>query len=501
MALQIFRRYTAIKAVYLRRGGAKGEILPLVSDIDFAVIEKEMEDEDKEELIDSYEKLARATTILDQSLEIYDEKTFLENYDTNDYFQYRFTEGKETWKLLLGKDYLADLPKLPMEKMYGGFFTEIKVWWSLFAWRFFQSRKYNDELITQNNVCYKTVSEILKMNLALNHNLLILDREQALKLSKPHLSPETHAFLKKVYLVNKNRFRLQDHRFLEETKDFIVRYLNLFYKDFLNHPFARPLSTICQHVDCPVEERLWDAETKAHLDNLIRFVKKKWDDTYQGAYWTHSAYFNMDEILFMVEVDPEKIPSVHDLTTFYLYHSNAPSQLTSRIRLFLLFPNAAFQIDPYDFKKSWQSILCPPCNPELFELLGRSEFCLDGGGYTPAQFVIWTPLVEHFFWEEKMLFYGLLENPSVYKLNSLDFLRIFWKTIQLVLMNHSAQKDHILYPLTLPALERGLIKHGIPLPTEFQALIQAYFDELEGKACDISDLVPSAIEYLKEINL
>jgi hypothetical protein len=424
----------------------------------------------------------------------------LENYDTNDYFQYRFTEGKETWKPLFGKDYLADLPKLPMEKMYGGFLTEIKVWWSLFAWRFFQSRKYNDEFVTRNNVCYKTVSEILKMNIALNHDLLIFDRKQALELSKPHLSQETHGFLRKLELIERNRFYLQDHGILEETKDFMFRYLNLFYRDLLNHPCARPLNAISQHLDCPVEESLLDEETKAHLDKLIRFVKKKWNYTYQGAYWAHSAYFNMDEILFMVEVNPEKIPSVHDLTTFYLYHVNAHSQLTSRVRLFLLFPNAAFQIDSDDFKKSWQSILFPHSNPELFELLGRSEFCLESGGYTWAQFSVWTPLVQHFFWEEKMLFYDLLENPSIYKLNSLDFLRIFFKTIQLVLMNHSVQKDRILYPLTLYALERGLIELGISPPTDFQTLIQSYLNELEGRACDISDHIPSAIAYLKEIN-
>jgi len=54
--------------------------------------------------------------------------------------------------------------------------------------------------------------------------------------------------------------------------------------------------------------------------------------------------------------------------------------------------------------------------------------------------------------------------------------------------------------LTLPAVMRGLSKQGISLPSELQPLNQAYLDELAGKACDISDMVPSAIEYLKEIN-
>jgi len=500
MALKIFRSYDAIKAVYLCRGGAKGEILPLVSDIDFTIIEKGMNEEDREDLIDSYERLVRITTILDQNIEIHDPNSLFGLYDTNDYFQYRFTEGKKTWKLLLGKDYLADLPELPMEKMFGGFFTEIKVWWSLFAWRFFQSRKYNDEFVTRNNVCYKTVSEILKMNLALNHNLLIFDRKRALRTSKLYLPNEALGFLKKVDLVENSRFRLRDRRFLEETKNFILGYLNHFFKDFLSHSYAKPLNTISQHVDCPLEESFCDTNVKIHLDKLIKFLKNKWDYTYQGAFWAQSAYFNMDEILFMVKVDAEKIPTIHDLTTFYLYHNNAPYQLTSRIRLFLLFPNAAFQIDPYDSKKSWQSILCPPCNPELFELISRLGFCLDGNEYTSFQTVEWTPLVKHFFWEEKRLFYDLFKKPEIYKLNSLDFLRIFWKTAQLVVMNRSVNSDQLIYPLTIQAVERGLEKQEIPVPTELQFLSQAYSNELAGNECDISDFVPSAIEYLVEIN-
>jgi hypothetical protein len=229
-------------------------------------------------------------------------------------------------------------------------------------------------------------------------------------------------------------------------------------------------------------------------------VKDKWPHTYRGAYLVLSAYFNMDELLFMVEVNPKRLPTVQELTALNLFHWNAQPRLRSRIKLFLLLPNAAFQIDPDDLKKSWQTILCPPCNPDLFELSGRPEFTLDGGDYQPFKSSVWTPLVEHFFWEEKMLFYELLENPSIYKLNSLDFLRIFWKVTQLVLMNRSVKKDEILYPLTLPAVERAMIKECIPLPAELQTLTSAYRDELEGKTTDIATLIPPAIRYLKEIN-
>jgi hypothetical protein len=149
---------------------------------------------------------------------------------------------------------------------------------------------------------------------------------------------------------------------------------------------------------------------------------------------------------------------------------------------------------------SWQSILSPPSNPDLFELLGRPEFTVDGGSYQPNTSFTWNPFVEHFFWEEKMLFYRLLQDPSVYKLNNLDFLRIFWKTAQLVIMNRSVKKNEIVYPLTLPTIERSLAEEGIPLPGELNSLAGAYRDEIKGKATGIASLIPRALLYLKEIN-
>jgi predicted nucleotidyltransferase len=500
VTLGVFKKYPQIKAVYLRRGGAKGEVLPLVSDIDFAVIGERLNEEDERELHQEYNRLVQVTTLLDRTLEFYDEDTFYNQYQTNDYFQYRFMEGKKTWKLLYGKDYLADLAELPIEKMYGGFFTEIKVWWSLFAWRFFQARKYNDEAVTRNNACYKTVSEILKMNLALNHGILEFDRKKALELSKPQFKGKELAFLRKLEKKARVRFRSDEPGILDETNDFLISYLDRFYRDSRNHPYARPLRDATQRVDCMEGEMILNGEEDTHIGNLVRFVKENWPDSYFGAYLASSAYFNIDELLLMVRINPERVPTVREITAFNQFHWSTGPHLRSRIRLFLLLPNAAFQVDPDDLSRSWQSILTPSSNPDLFELLSRPEFTVDGGNCQPNTSFAWNPFVEHFFWEEKMLFYQLLQNPSVYKLNNLDFLRIFWKTAQLVVMNRSVNRNEIVYPLTLPAIERSLAEEGIPLPGELNGLAGAYRDEIKGKDTDIAGLIPRAILYLKEIN-
>lgn len=499
LAIRIFKKYPEINAVYLRRGSAKGEILPLISDIDFAVIVNGINEEDRKELLNNYDRLAKATTLLDKTLEVYDKETFFNNYEINNYFQYRFMEGKETWKLLYGEDYLAELPELPIEKMYGGFFTEIKVWWTIFEWSFFQNRKYNHESITRNNICYKTVSEILKMNLALNEGILEFSRKNALELSIHSFKEKELNFLKKLENISRKNFRPNESNILDESKNFLLNYLDGFYKELQNHPYTRSLKEITQKVVCPKEEQLLNEEDEDHIKHLVGFLKENWSYTYRGSHLISSVYFNLDEFLFMVQINPKKIPTTQELTAFNLFHRDAKPELSSRVKLFLLFPNAAFQIDTDDFNKSWQSILIPLSNPDVFDLLGRSEFKLDGEDYQANEFPVWTPPVEHFFCHEKMLFFELLKNQSIYKLNNLDFLRIFWKTAQLVVMNNSVNKEEIFYPLTLSAIEKALIAYDLSLPKELKILADAYRNELKGEPDNISLLIPVAVNYLKEI--
>ena len=500
LAVRLFRKYPAITAVYLRRGSAKGEIIPLVSDIDFAVITQSMSDDDTQELSWRYQRLAQITTLLDQSLEVYDEEMFTKLYETDYFFQYRFMEGKTTWKLLYGKDYLTQIPSLSIEQLYGGFYTEMKTWWLLFAWRFFQDKKYNQETVTQNNLCYKAVSEILKMNLGLNHHILTFDRQEALRLSKAALSHLDQEFLEKLETIARKQFRIADTGILDDTNAFLLRYLNRFYQQFCTHPLARSLRHMHYYVDCPPEEWFWTDDERQYVAKLVAYVKERWPRTCQGAYVAWSIYFNMDELLFFIAIDPQRLPSVQEIAELMRWHRREPFQQQFRITLYLLLPNAALQLNPVALDKSWQAIVCPPSNPEIFALLNRSACTLYGERYPRTTSAAWTPLVEHFLREEQRLFYELLENPAVYKLNNLDFLRIFWKTLQLVVINRSIQKGEICYPLTLPAVTRALAAAGVLLPAPLLCLEKAYRNECKGHTTDIAGLIPLAMQFLKKMN-
>ena len=501
LAVRLFRQYPEVRSIYLRRGGAKGEIVPLVSDIDFALIVDPMSEGSLRDLHARYGRLARTTTLLDRSLEVYDQESLRRLYEKNAYFRFRFVEGKKTWKLLYGEDYLAELPQPPIESLYGGFVTEIKVWWMAFAWRFYHDRKYRAESLTRNSLCFKTVTEVLKMELALRQGFLTFDRAEALDRALPGLTGEDLALAHDLRSIWQRGFRSSDPSILERTHRFLLRYLNRLFGQLRTHPVARPRNGITQRLDDPWDGSFLESKEAVHLRALVDWAVDRWGERLLGARVASGVYFNLDDILLFLEVDPTSPPTLEQTLGLNRFHLTLDSRLRKRVRVFLLAPNAGFQINVEEFKQSWQSILLPSANPEIFEMLGSSRAALLPGTREEPAPDAWTPLVEYFFVEEKELFYELLENPAIYKLNELDFLRVFWKTAQLVVLNRAAARGQIVYPLTLPALVRALDAAGIPLPPELHITEHAYRAAIAGRETEgNASVVPRALAWLREID-
>ncbi len=502
IALRLFRRYDAVRAVYLRRGGARGEILPLVSDIDFALISENLDDADRNELLDGYEVLVRRTTLLDKTLEIYDEEQFFDAYRTNDYARYRFAEGKKTWKLLYGRDYVAELPDLPDEEMAAGYYTEIKVWWALFAWRFFRRGKYSGERVTENNACFKTVSEILKMETALTRGEWIVSRAEALERAAEFLDGAEREFVRALSRIAGHRFRPRRNGVVDETLSFLLARLDRLYGELRSHPIASPLDERSHLLDYERSESPGAKEEDRFFERTLSFIEKRWAVPVRAARAVPGAYFNIDERLLVLEIDGHRPPPVSDLLALNDHLASETAHVRGRIPIFLRIGNAALRIDPDDLMRSWQSILFPPCNPDVFDLLARDDSLVAGPpsrSPAPPAGPAWTPLVRHFFDEEEMLFYELLRNKAVYKLNTLDFCRIFWKTAQLVVLNRSASEGTIRYAMTPAAISRELSRIGAAIPSNLLALDPIYAEAIFGGESDVGEFIPPALDYLMEI--
>ncbi|MDH3691977.1 MAG: hypothetical protein OEU36_21255, partial [Gammaproteobacteria bacterium] len=185
-AVRMLAAEPTVRAIYLRRGYAKGEWLPGLSDLDFQVIVDGLDNKNQERLLRKYSRFSRLAVLPDEILAIQEGKTLLDQLE-NPRKKYRLMEGRATWKLLYGKDYIAELPELAVEDMVSGLHSEIAVWWTIFAWRLLQSKSNQREPITCNSICYKAVAETLKVDLALNRGILTFIRDEALAHAKTHL--------------------------------------------------------------------------------------------------------------------------------------------------------------------------------------------------------------------------------------------------------------------------------------------------------------------------
>lgn len=501
LTVRVFKKYPSIKSVYLRRGGAKGEILPLISDLDFAVIVKDMEENEKKEVIRDYERLAHVTTILDESLEMYEEDTLSEVYYSG-LRPYRFMEGKATWKLMYGRDYMAELPVLPIEEMYSALYLEIKVWWNIFRRQILESKKYWKDIITKNVICYKVVSEILKATMALNNNILTFSRDESLKIAEPYLNYKDRELIKKLKMLKEHRFSIKSPDILNETKDFLFTYLDCFFDSFRNHQLSCSIKEVSQKIDYQKDERLLNNSEFPYIEKLIDYFKNKWKHSYRGSYLVSGICCYLDQFLLMIKVDPKVLPTVNDLFEFHLMLSNIEPLLKSRIYIYLLYPNAAFYYGHSRSKGrgSFSSILTPSCNPDVFTLLGESESIVDGEGYDSPATALWSPVADNYVKSEFCYLKEFAEDQTICTLNGIEFLRIFWKIIQMKLITSSLEKGIILYPLTLPAIDRAMDAEGTPIPPDLIPLKDAYMEEVYGKPSSINTYVPDAIAYLKKIN-
>lgn len=496
--VRLFRRYDGLQAIYLMRGAAGGELMPGVSDLDFTLIGN-FSPADVAALRKRHVRLARLTGLLDPNIEIFSRDSLHHLYRTNTYWQYRLTEAQSTWRLLWGTDFVAELRPLSAGELRPGLFTEIKVWWALFARRLFVANKVSVDTVAQRSLCFKTVSEILKMDLALRRDRLTFSRNEAMNLAKPHLEEADRALAERLEASRDARYLSGDESLLENTKNFLFHHLESLFTTFDQHPLARPIAALPQAVDFEKSEWFDTLDESMHVTRIIGHVRSQWGATYRGVHLAASAFFNVDDLLLMIAVDPNRPPTIQQLRDLTALHWTHQPALRRRVHLFLLLPHVALQIDTAEAVKSWQSILSPANNPDVFALLSSGQAHRDGAPFAPLPPGGWTPLAEQFFREEEALFYGQLDEPAVFKANLLDFLRMFWKTAQLVAVNRSVRAGSVVYPLTPTATARALEAHGAPLPGNLKPLVTGYSLEAAGKDCGAARLIPAAIAYLKEI--
>ena len=499
-----------VGAVYVRHGCARGEIAPGISDIDLVMIVRDggahpqdahFAANNMKEYRARYDALYRRFPMLDRLPWIYLETRLEENSMTG--FQDRFIllEGRANWRLLQGRDYLPDLPDLPPKIRHGTLVARGESRWRMLFLRFFEGSRAPRDAFGRNSLCYRFCLDVIKETEMVRSGRLRFGREEVLPSVLPRMEEVDRAWIERLIGLKAGGFTAAEPAVVDQSKNFILSHLDRFYGDLAGRAYVRPLKELRHRIDCPAEEQFDTAAENRQVERLVGHIESRWGDRVRGAYLVPSVFFAPDDVLLLIQVDPQCLPTIEQLMDLFSFHREGERQLRRTIRLYLLLPNAAFHIGVGRVMQTgWHSALQQTCFHSVFSLLKRAEFALRQGTYPVWAEPALTPQGGCFFWSQKLRFRQHLESWEAAEWAGLDFLRVWWKCLQLVVVNQSIESEEMVYPLTLPAIERGLDEMGAARPDLLRPLAAAYRREVAGETADINGAIPEAVDYVRSVD-
>jgi predicted nucleotidyltransferase len=472
VAVWRLKQAASVRAIYLRRGLAAGEGVPGISDIDLAAV-GDWDSEAQARVTESYERLARWCPLYDPTVGVYSPAGITEMFQFDPFHRHRLVEGRRQWKLLFGADCLSHLGPVSEEDASVGYESELKVWWSYFARWAYQPHLQTDRIFL-NSLCYKVTAECLRMDGGLRRQPVPLSRRTAIEEALANASGRSAAFLAKLRDSARGRHLRYPGDILEDSQSYLSAWLEQSYGRLGCHPGWRVIPGVSLRIDAPEDERIWQREMLQTPRFRVLSVS--------------GAAFAMDELVLLFAPLSGEPPRAAELQEIARNGANALPHLRSRVSFYLQLPNACYQFHASDSFRGWQSILSPRFNPDVF---------LSGAPDKPQA---WTRPAAGFIQLERRLMAQALDDPVVYQANHLDFLRTFWKLLELAVIEATAQSGEVLFAQTPEAVVRALSLLNLPCAPFLENFAAAYRQELHGEPANIGRHIPAAIQFLKNIH-
>lgn len=489
-ALRILERFPRTVAVYLTRGMASGEFIYGVSDIDLVVI-GDWSDEEHLRVLAAVRRLNRLSPLYDTTLQVHQLSVLQNLFETDYSVQFRFDQGRRTWKLLRGRDVLTALPPVPEERSAGGNYMEIRNWWYYFGSSAFGGGPLAVDPVFRSSICFKTVSEILRLGFGLESRL------EAIRRAAASDTEADRSFFQRLLDSRERRFLSYQGDVVEDTFRYLLPGLEQFLAALAGTPLLQPVAEKVV-IDGPAHEVLRTPAVQDRADQLLAHVKASWPG-YRAAYLVPSlSTLNMDDLLLLIAVDTSELPTAAQVRELcrLLFGGPPPGQ---RLSPFLLLNHGAYQLDILSMNDLWRFVISPAAVPDVFAQTGGREFLLDG---EPRVAVVprWSRFAADLVDEElavRVAAMSKLATPGSMP-PSLVILRNVWRHLQLEVVQRSSRAGRPIIPLTLPAVQRGLTSLGIDAQP-LDDLRRAYADELAGTPSDAGALVNRAMEFFLQL--
>ncbi|MFN8613538.1 MAG: hypothetical protein U0931_38725 [Vulcanimicrobiota bacterium] len=356
-------RFSEVRALYLRRGASKGELLPGVSDLDWTVILGPISAPRRKLLESAYASLSRLFPFLETELMALEESELPAIWARPENW-YRWREARQTWKLKHGRDALSEMPELP-QQVWAGWHREVKTWINVWVknllnhpWRF-------SDRVYRNATSFKLLCEFLKLELASVQGRETFQRRQALA-----WCPEQHPWLQPLLTMQNSRFLESGTEFSQWTFGQMLVWLEQFRAHMAQSGYAGCRQSFnLRRVGQP-DFPDWQRQQAARLADRAREL---WGERLLD--WTMSSClcFPPQDLIVLLRVDPKNPPRLEDIRTLL-----APMQSLA-VKPYLWFGSSALALRP-DWNVSDNSLLSVQENPDLLLALNPAEQV----GYSPV---------------------------------------------------------------------------------------------------------------------
>jgi hypothetical protein len=491
-AVRVLRQFPGIHSIYITGGMAIDEIQPGISDIDLTVNGTWSEDE-QGRLIATLKRLSEQSplydTLLSQCTQSLD--TLQSLYATDFYFQYLFDRGRTRWKRLYGEDIFATLPPVSEARIGGGYYMELRTWWCYFIKSVFGFGPTATDELFRRSIPYKSVAGILMSKAYFDGEAPVSSRRAALQVAAQRFSGQDQDLLHRLIASAANRHRSFDGDMQQETYEFLMRQLEEVHAGLGKNPSFQPMKLHGIHIDGSSSEMLVSSPARDYVQSIVALVKEDWVG-YRSTYLVPSlSFFYPDDLLLLLEVQPEKLPSVRQIRALCQYALDHAAALPQRVALYLLLPNAAYQLEIVSVIELWHHTLCPQANPEVFSFLSRSEFVIDGQPRPVTQPTIWSQFAGALIDEELNIRRAAFGKAAIGgDIATMELLRNLWRQLQLEIVQRSSAHGFAVLPMTIASIQRMLVHFGIPSGTVLDELREAYSAELNGQPVDVKHLLP-----------
>jgi hypothetical protein len=497
-AVRMLRAFPGLHSIYVTRSMAIQQIQPGVSDIDLSIY-GDWTEEQLAPVRAAVQRLSRWSPLFDrnlaQSTQTLNEAQTL--YATDYYFRHRLDEGRTEWKLLYGHDLFALLPPRDVGRAAGGYYMDLRLWWSNFIKTAFAFGPMADDEVFRISIPYKVAAHLLNAQ-----NVLAGGPPQSSRRDIMQAALQTRDGAQRQFLERLVQSAATGHRgfagdILEESLPFLLETFEAIHARIrATSAFGLGSTGGAVRIDGSATELLVSPSARSYAQQVQELVKSTWTG-YRSSYLISSmSFFNLDDLVLLLEVDAGRLPTVAQIRQLCRYALDHAGSLPQRVALFLLLPEGAYQLELVSSIEQWHHTLCPSANPEVFAFLDRPEFLLDGEPRPSAVAPVWSRFANDLVDEEISIRRAALGKiAATGNIASLDLLRNLWRHLQLEIVQRSAREGVAILPMTVAAVERNLDRLGIgqnsiAQGSIFARLREAYESEIQGRAVDIRPLLP-----------